>query len=72
VQEIALSGALVGFGAPSAAAVATTLVYRSLTFLPSVVLGLAAVATYNLGKPRPRNAHLDGALCIERAQAERQ
>jgi putative heme transporter len=52
VQEVALSAALVGFGAHSAAAVAATLLYRSLTFLPSVVLGLAAAATYNLSKPR--------------------
>jgi hypothetical protein len=52
VQEVALSGALVGFGAHNAAAVAATLLYRSLTFLPSVVLGLASAATYNLGKPR--------------------
>ena len=52
VQEVALSGALVGFGTHNAAAVAATLLYRSLTFLPSVVLGLAAAATYNLGKPR--------------------
>ncbi len=58
VQEVALSGALVGFGAPNAAAVAATLVYRSLTFLPSVVLGLAAAATYNIGKPKRRPATL--------------
>ena len=51
VQEVALSGALIGFGAHNATAVAATLLYRSLTFLPSVVLGLAAAATYNLGKP---------------------
>jgi putative heme transporter len=56
VQEVALSGALVGFGAHNAAAVGATLLYRSLTFLPSVVLGLAAAATYNLGKPRLRTA----------------
>jgi hypothetical protein len=43
---------LVGFGAHNAAAVAATLLYRSLTFVPSVVLGLAAAATYNLSKPR--------------------
>jgi putative heme transporter len=52
VQEVALSGALVAFGAHNAAAVAATLLYRTLTFLPSVVLGLVAAATYNLGKPR--------------------
>jgi uncharacterized protein (TIRG00374 family) len=53
IQEVALSGALVGFGAHNASAVAATLVYRALTFLPSVVLGLAAAATYNLGRPKP-------------------
>jgi putative heme transporter len=53
VQEVALSGALVAFGAHNAAAVAATLVYRALTYLPSVVLGLGAAATYNLGTPKP-------------------
>jgi len=52
VQEVALSAALVGFGAHNAAAVAATLVYRALTYLPSVVLGLGAAATYNLGRPK--------------------
>jgi putative heme transporter len=52
IQEVALSGALVGFGAHNAAAVAATLVYRALTFLPTVVLGLASAATYNLGRPK--------------------
>ena len=47
------AGALVGFGVHNAAAVAATLVYRALTFLPSVVLGLASAATYNLGRPKP-------------------
>jgi uncharacterized protein (TIRG00374 family) len=53
VQEIALTGALVGFGAHNAAAVAATLVYRALTFGPTVVLGLTSAATYNLGKTKP-------------------
>jgi uncharacterized protein (TIRG00374 family) len=52
VEEVALSGALVGFGAGHAQAVAATLVYRFLTVAPSVVLGLAAVATYRLGRPK--------------------
>jgi uncharacterized membrane protein YbhN (UPF0104 family) len=52
VQEIALSGALVGFGAHNAEAVAATLVYRFMTSVPSVLLGLASVATYNVGKPK--------------------
>jgi putative heme transporter len=59
VQEVALSAALVGFGAHNAAAVAATLLYRSLTFLPTVVLGLAAALTYNLGKPRLTTATVE-------------
>jgi uncharacterized membrane protein YbhN (UPF0104 family) len=43
---------LVGFGAHNAADVAATLLYRSLTFVPSVLLGLPAAGTYNLSKPR--------------------
>ena len=52
VEEVALSGALVGFGAHNAEAVAATLVYRLMTVVPSVVLGLASVATYNIGRPK--------------------
>jgi putative heme transporter len=52
VEEVALSGALVGFGAGNAKAVAATLVYRFLTVVPSVLLGLVAVATYKVGKPK--------------------
>jgi uncharacterized protein (TIRG00374 family) len=52
VIEIALSGALVGFGAHNAQAVAATLVYRFATLVPAIVLGLASVATYNLGRPK--------------------
>jgi putative heme transporter len=54
VEEVALSGALVGFGAGNAKAVAATLLYRFMTVVPSVVLGLIAVATYKLGKPKLR------------------
>jgi putative heme transporter len=52
VEEIALSGALVGFGAHNAEAVAATLVYRFMTVAPSVLLGLVSVATYNVGRPK--------------------
>ena len=51
VEEVTLSGALVGFGGHNAEAVAATLVYRFLTVVPSVLLGLAAAATYNLRRP---------------------
>jgi uncharacterized protein (TIRG00374 family) len=54
VEEVALSGALVGFGAHNAEAVAATLVYRFMTVVPSVVLGLVSVATYRLGNTKPQ------------------
>jgi uncharacterized protein (TIRG00374 family) len=54
VEEVALSGALVGFGAHNAEAVAATLVYRFMTVVPSVVLGLVSLATYRLGDTKPR------------------
>jgi uncharacterized protein (TIRG00374 family) len=49
--EIGLSGALVAFGAPNAEAVAATLLYRALTVLPTLVLGLAAAATWRTHHP---------------------
>jgi uncharacterized protein (TIRG00374 family) len=65
VEEVALSGALVGFGAHNAEAVAATLVYRFMTVAPTVLLGLASVATYNLDRPESRRtrrkAHPDGS-----------
>jgi putative heme transporter len=53
--EVGLSGALVAFDAPNAEAVAATLLYRALTVLPTLALGLVAVATW-------RTHHPDGAL----------
>lgn len=44
--EVGLTGALVAFGAPSAEAVAATLLYRALTVLPTLALGLLAAATW--------------------------
>lgn len=52
IEEVALTGALVGFGADNAPAVAATLLYRFLTVVPVLVLGLIAAATYKLGKPK--------------------
>ena len=46
VVELGLSGALVAFGASNADAVAATLLYRFLTVVPTLVLGLAAAATW--------------------------
>jgi uncharacterized protein (TIRG00374 family) len=47
--ELGLTGALVAFGASNAEAVAATLIYRFLTILPTLVLGLLAAATWKLG-----------------------
>ena len=48
VVELGLSGALVAFGASNADAVAATLLYRFLTVVPTLLLGLAAVATWRM------------------------
>jgi uncharacterized membrane protein YbhN (UPF0104 family) len=45
VVELGLSGALVGFGGDNAEVVAAVLVYRFLTMVPTVVLGLLAAVT---------------------------
>lgn len=58
IEEIALVGALVGFGAGNTAAVSATLMYRFLTIVPIVALGLAATATYRVRRPRPATAAL--------------
>ena len=52
IVELGLSGALVAFGAPNAGAVAATLLYRALTVLPTLALGLLAAATWRSHHPR--------------------
>jgi putative heme transporter len=46
IVELGLSGALVGFGAPNAEAVAAVLLYRALTVIPTLVLGLLLGLTW--------------------------
>jgi putative heme transporter len=46
VVELGLTGALVGFGGANASVVAAVLVYRFLTAVPTLVLGLAAALTW--------------------------
>src|SRR6476469_4339211 len=46
VLELGLTGALVGFGGSNAAVVAAVLVFRFLTVVPTLVLGLVAAATW--------------------------
>jgi uncharacterized membrane protein YbhN (UPF0104 family) len=51
VVEIGLTGALVAFGASNAEAVTATLLYRALTVLPTLALGLLAAATWRSHHP---------------------
>jgi putative heme transporter len=46
VVELGLTGALVGFGGNNAGVVAAVLVYRFLTIVPTVALGLVATTTF--------------------------
>jgi len=50
VEEIALTGALIGFGAHNGQAVSATLIYRFLTVFPSIAIGIAAATTFRVGR----------------------
>jgi uncharacterized protein (TIRG00374 family) len=54
IVELGLSGALVAFGASNADAVAATLLYRSLTVLPTLALGLLAAVSWRSHHPGDR------------------
>ena len=60
VVELGLTGALVGFGGSNAAVVAAVLVYRFLTMVPTLVLGLVAAFTFRRHRP-PDVAGVAGA-----------
>ena len=51
IVELGLTTALVGFGGNNAGVVAAVLVYRFLTMVPSIVLGLVAAATWRRHRP---------------------
>jgi uncharacterized membrane protein YbhN (UPF0104 family) len=51
IVEVGLTGALVGFGGNNAEVVAAVLVYRFLTIVPTLLLGLGAGATYRRHRP---------------------
>lgn len=51
IVEVGLTGALVGFGGDSAEVVAAVLVYRFLTIVPTLVLGVLAGATWKRHRP---------------------
>ena len=44
--ELGLTGALLGFGGNNAGVVAAVLVYRFLTIVPTLLLGLVAALTW--------------------------
>jgi putative heme transporter len=48
--ELGLTGILVAFGASNADAVAATLIYRFLTVVPTLAVGLIAAATWKVGQ----------------------
>ena len=51
IVEVGLTTALVGFGGKNAEVVAAVLVYRFLTMVPTLLLGLVAGATWKRHKP---------------------
>jgi putative heme transporter len=51
VVELGLTATLVGFGGANARVVAAVLVYRFLTVVPTLVLGLVAAFTWRLSQP---------------------
>jgi uncharacterized protein (TIRG00374 family) len=52
VVELGLTGALVGFGGNNAGVVAAVLVFRFLTMVPTIVLGLVVAATWRRQRRR--------------------
>jgi uncharacterized membrane protein YbhN (UPF0104 family) len=56
IVEVGLTSLLVGFGGENAEVVAAVLVYRFLTIVPTLVLGLLAGATWRLHRPETREA----------------
>src|SRR5205823_7160897 len=58
IIELGLTGTLVGFGGHNARVVAAVLVYRFLTVVPTLVLGLLAAFTWRRGQRRPEPVEL--------------
>jgi uncharacterized protein (TIRG00374 family) len=56
VVELGLTTVLVEFGGDNAEVVAAVLVYRCLTIVPTLVLGLLAAATWRRNRPDPQPA----------------
>jgi putative heme transporter len=54
IVEVGLTTALIGFGGANAEVVAAVLVYRFLTLVPTLVLGLVLGATWRRHQPQPQ------------------
>ena len=52
IVELGLTGMLVAFGASQTSAVAAALLYRVLSAVPTILLGLLAASTWKLHKPQ--------------------
>jgi putative heme transporter len=63
VIELGLTTALVAFGGNNAGVVAAVLVYRFLTMVPTIALGLVAAGTWR--RHRPREAPSAGPVPVE-------
>jgi uncharacterized protein (TIRG00374 family) len=61
IIELGLTGALVGFGGNNAGVVAAVLVYRFLTMVPTLVLGLIAAFTFSRHHGPPDVAEAAGS-----------
>ena len=61
VVELSLTAALIGFGGNNAGVVAAVLVFRFLTIVPTLVLGMVAAAVWRrISKSAPADAGLSG------------
>jgi uncharacterized membrane protein YbhN (UPF0104 family) len=70
VVELALTGTLVGFGGHNAPVVAAVLVYRFLTAVPTLVLGVVSALTLRGDHPAPaQDFHPVGAMPAERGES---
>jgi uncharacterized protein (TIRG00374 family) len=54
IQELGLTGALIGFGGGNARVVAATLLYRVLTFTPTVIVGSVCLVIWRRQEARAR------------------
>jgi uncharacterized protein (TIRG00374 family) len=58
IIELGLTGTLVGFGGNNAGVVAAVLVYRFLTMVPTLVLGLLTAFTWRRGSRTPQTGEI--------------